>query len=160
METPRNRALNACLDVAIRAGRLDFGLRAYERETGISSRMLAHHFGNNEGLELALLAAIEARLRDKVSLALQGGRTPLEIAADLHEGAHAALLDLLRPLLQRALGGNDAALALVREERQRWREKLSHAVAGQDVDQALFILVGAAVDAMLKAPPAIQSRSK
>lgn len=154
MDDPRTRAVQACLDVAIRAGRLDFGLRAYERETGISSRMLAHHFGGNEGLELALLAAIEERLREEVRQALRGGQTASEIAAALSEPAYAPLVGLLRPLLQRALGGHSPALALMMQERERWRHALRDAAPDRDVDQALFVLVGAAVDAMLQAKPA------
>ena len=146
MNSPRETALLACLDLALSDGRLDLGLRAYERGTGISARMLTHHFGGNDGLKAALVETIEGRLREEVNVALSvNGKTPLEIAKAFAAPERAPLRRLLRAILRDALAGDPASAAVLAAERERWRSTITGANPELDV----FVLVGGAVDAML-----------
>jgi len=146
MTSPRQSALVACLEVALAQGRLDLGLRAFERETGISARMLTHHFGGNDGLKSALVEEIEARLRTEVTIALRAGdETAFDIARAFSDPDRAPLRRLLRASLRDALGGDPASAAVLAAERGRWREALD----SSNVELDLFVLVGGAVDAML-----------
>ncbi|MEM1363350.1 MAG: hypothetical protein AAGF94_16820 [Pseudomonadota bacterium] len=146
MTSPYRKALSACFDLAATEGKLDLGLRAYERGTGISARMLTHHFGGNAGLKAALVEEIEARLREEVTATLNSGEgSALEIAKSFAAPDKSELRRLLRAILRDALGGNEASAAVLAAERAKWRA----AIDSSNVEQDLFVLVGGAVDAML-----------
>ena len=146
MTSPRESALLACLNVALAEGRLDLGLRAYERGTGTSARMLTHHFGGNDGLKAALVEKIEGCLREEVADVLRSGdRTAFEIAKAFAAPHRAPLRRLLRAVLRDALGGDRASAAVLAAERERWRT----ALPGESAEVDLFLLIGGAVDAML-----------
>ncbi|MEM0985790.1 MAG: hypothetical protein AAGJ32_06055 [Pseudomonadota bacterium] len=150
MLDPRSKALASCVDAAIAAGRIDLGLRAYERQTAISARMLAHHFGGNAGIKIAVLEEIEARLRSEVAEALaESGMAPIDVARTFAAPERRELRRLLQIILHGALGEDAAAVEVLADERQRWRDMLGSLIPEEDVEQALFILVGGAVDAML-----------
>lgn len=157
MKPPRMIAIDACLDAALAAGRLDLGLRAYERETGISARMLTHHFGGNDGLKAALIEEIEKRLREEVTIAMRDSNdTAFEVAKAFAAPDKAGVRRLLRAILRDALGGDHGSAAVLAAERERWRSALSASRAELD----LFILIGGAVDAMLADAIEINPRSK
>lgn len=146
MSSARQTAIVACLDVALSEGRLDLGLRAYERGTGISARMLTHHFGGNDGLKAALVEEIEERLRQEVTIALRASPdTAFEIAKAFAAPDRGPLRRLLRAILRDALAGDRASAAILAAERERWRPALPSPNAELD----LFVLIGGAVDAML-----------
>ncbi|MCP9274973.1 hypothetical protein [Mycolicibacterium arenosum] len=147
---PRTHAVDVCLAAAEDAGSLALGLRDYERITGISARMLVHHFGNKAGLEAALLERIEARLLDHVVMQQAESASPYDIAKGFAEPDFASLRVLLRLLLGRALSGDQAAAKVLRGERERWRAALLATCGSTRIaEEALFTLVGGAVDAML-----------
>jgi len=146
MTSARRTALLACINVALSEGRLDLGLRAFERSTGVSARMLTHHFGGNDGLKAALVEEIERRLREEVRIALyENSETAFQIAKAFSAPEKAPLRRLLRAILRDALGGDKTSAAVLAAERQRWRTMLQI----KNIEIELFILLGGAVDAML-----------
>jgi AcrR family transcriptional regulator len=151
MTDPKSLALERCLDAAMEHGRLDLGLRDYERLTGTSARMLVHHFGSKTGLEAALLAEIERRLLAEVLEALaRDGAEPMDVVRNFQRPDRANLRRLLRLLVGRAFSGDREAARVLRDERFRWRDALSHQFSSPDkAEQALLILVGGAIDTML-----------
>jgi AcrR family transcriptional regulator len=62
--SPRDRLLNAVVDVALADGIADKSLRSIAEAAGTSHRMLIHHFGSKEGLLVEVIRAVEARQRD------------------------------------------------------------------------------------------------
>ncbi|MEM6312276.1 MAG: TetR/AcrR family transcriptional regulator [Pseudomonadota bacterium] len=154
MTDPRSRARAACLEVALAFGTLDIGLREYERQTGISARMLVHHFGDKEGLRAALLEEVETKLRDEVEEALHNGqRVVSDIARAFAAADRLPLRRLLRIALHDALGGHVGTRMVLAKERERWREMLASVVPEDEVEDTLFALVGAAVDTLLGDDP-------
>lgn len=61
--SPRDRLLNAVVDVALAGGIADKSLRSIAEAAGTSHRMLIHHFGSKEGLLVEVIQAVEARQR-------------------------------------------------------------------------------------------------
>jgi AcrR family transcriptional regulator len=61
--TPRERLLDAVVDVALADGIADKSLRAIAAAAGTSHRMLIHHFGSREELLVEVIGAVEARQR-------------------------------------------------------------------------------------------------
>jgi AcrR family transcriptional regulator len=61
--SPRDRLLNAVVDVALADGIADKSLRSIAEAAGTSHRMLIHHFGSKEGLLVEVIQAVEARQR-------------------------------------------------------------------------------------------------
>src|SRR5579875_2418947 len=61
--TPKERLLNAVVEVALVGGITDLSLRAIAEAAGTSHRMLIHHFGSREGLLVEVIRAVEERLR-------------------------------------------------------------------------------------------------
>lgn len=61
--SPRDRLLNAVVEVALADGIADKSLRSIAEAAGTSHRMLIHHFGSKEGLLVEVIQAVEARQR-------------------------------------------------------------------------------------------------
>jgi AcrR family transcriptional regulator len=60
---PKERLLEAVVEVALSTGIADQSLRAIAEAAGTSHRMLIHHFGSREGLLVEVVKAVEARQR-------------------------------------------------------------------------------------------------
>jgi AcrR family transcriptional regulator len=145
------RALELCLDAALARGSLALGLRDYGRLTGVSARMLIHYFGTKEGLEAALLKEVERRLLGEVlTLLAEPHAMPIDVVHRFSANDHAPMRRLLRLLVGRAFSGDAAAARVLRIERDRWRLALAERYgSGEEIEQALFILVGGAFDTLL-----------
>ena len=63
MSRPKDRLLEAVVEVALSTGIADKSLRAIAEAAGTSHRMLIHHFGSREGLLVEVSKAVEARQR-------------------------------------------------------------------------------------------------
>ena len=63
MSRPKERLLEAVVEVALTTGIADKSLRAIAEAAGTSHRMLIHHFGSREGLLVEVSKAVEARQR-------------------------------------------------------------------------------------------------
>jgi AcrR family transcriptional regulator len=61
--TPRERLLDAVIEVALADGIADKSLRAIAEAAGTSHRMLIHHFGSKERLFVEIIQAVEAHQR-------------------------------------------------------------------------------------------------
>jgi AcrR family transcriptional regulator len=61
--TPKEKLLNAVVEVALAGGITDLSLRAIAEAAGTSHRMLIHHFGSREGLLVEVIRAVEERQR-------------------------------------------------------------------------------------------------
>jgi AcrR family transcriptional regulator len=65
--TPKEKLLEAVVEVALAGGVADKSLRAIAEAAGTSHRMLIHHFGSREGLLVEVIRAVEARQRAVLS---------------------------------------------------------------------------------------------
>lgn len=65
--SPRQRLLDAVVDVALAGGITDKSLRAVAEAAGTSHRMLIHHFGSREALLVEVTRAVEERQRARLS---------------------------------------------------------------------------------------------
>lgn len=65
--TPKEKLLEAVVDVALAGGIADKSLRAIAEAAGTSHRMLIHHFGSREELLVQVIRAVEARQRSALS---------------------------------------------------------------------------------------------
>jgi len=65
--SPRDRALDAVVEVALNGGITGLSLRAIAEAAGTSHRMLIHHFGSREGLLVEVVRAVEERQRAVLS---------------------------------------------------------------------------------------------
>jgi AcrR family transcriptional regulator len=79
---PKERLLEAVVDVAMATGIADKSLRAIAAAAGTSHRMLIHHFGSRERLLVEVIRAVEARER-LLTAAMTG--TPEEAGQRLWE---------------------------------------------------------------------------
>jgi hypothetical protein len=151
MADPASRALELCLNAALAQGSLTLGLRDYGRLTGVSARMLVHHFGTRSGLELALLAEIERRLLGEVlALIAERGSSPSDIVRHFKSTNRASMRRLLRLLVGRAFSGDPAAAQVLALERDRWRSALAARYgSAEEVEQALFTIIGGALDTLI-----------
>jgi AcrR family transcriptional regulator len=61
--TPKEKLLQAVVEVALASGITDLSLRAIGEAAGTSHRMLIHHFGSREGLLVEVIAAVEEQQR-------------------------------------------------------------------------------------------------
>lgn len=78
--TPKERLLDAALQVALTQGIADKSLRAIAEASGTSHRMLIHHFGSKEALFVEIIRAVEARQRATLAgLSTSADATPEEI---------------------------------------------------------------------------------
>jgi AcrR family transcriptional regulator len=65
--SPRDRQLDAVVEVALNGGITGMSLRAIAEAAGTSHRMLIHHFGSREGLLVEVVRAVEERQRAVLS---------------------------------------------------------------------------------------------
>lgn len=65
--TPRDRLLDAVIDEAGRNGLADRSLRSIATAIGTSHRMLIHHFGDRDGLLVAVVHEVERRQREALA---------------------------------------------------------------------------------------------
>lgn len=65
--TPKEKLLEAVVDVALAGGIADKSLRAIAEAAGTSHRMLIHHFGSREDLLVQVIRAVEGRQRSALS---------------------------------------------------------------------------------------------
>jgi AcrR family transcriptional regulator len=91
--TPREKLLAAVVGVALAGGIADKSLRAIAEAAGTSHRMLIHHFGNREGLLVAVIQEVEARQRAVLS-ELTGGRDEDPVTQGLRFWEHLRSPDL------------------------------------------------------------------
>jgi AcrR family transcriptional regulator len=149
---PRARALKVCISAAIRAGGRSLSIHDYARESGISARMLIHHFGTKADLERAIIRGVDEELRLKAGVLAQslGGLAAVDqLLQGFKAPASAPVRALFRTLLAKALTGDGAAIEALVEERKRWIsmfDELSGDKRGQDIVERLL---GAALDAIL-----------
>jgi AcrR family transcriptional regulator len=61
--TPRQKLLQAVVDMAVAGGITGMSLRAIAEAAGTSHRMLIHHFGSREGLLVEVIRAVEEQQR-------------------------------------------------------------------------------------------------
>lgn len=73
--TPKEKLLDAVVDVALATGIADKSLRAIAEAAGTSHRMLIHHFGSRERLLVEVIRAVERQQR---TLAAELTGTPEE----------------------------------------------------------------------------------
>jgi AcrR family transcriptional regulator len=79
--TPKEKLLDAVVDVALAGGIADKSLRAIAAAAGTSHRMLIHHFGSREGLLVEVIRAVEARQRAALAgLGAESGEVTGELA--------------------------------------------------------------------------------
>jgi AcrR family transcriptional regulator len=83
--TPREKLLEAVVEVALSGGIADKSLRAIAEAAGTSHRMLIHHFGSREGLLVEVIRAVEARQRAVLSQlsAADSGAAVSEVSGEL-----------------------------------------------------------------------------
>ena len=148
----RARALAACVGATLDAGGRALSLQALARLTGVSARMLVHHFGSKAGLDRAVIETVEARMRDDAMamLARSGGALDAEaIMRSFREPARRATRTLFRTLLARGLGGDRVAVAVLRGERERWLA-LFRQTLGDDAAAArlMALVLGATLEAI------------
>ena len=149
---PHSRALAACLDATLAAGGRALNLHDLARATGISARMLVHHFGSKAGLDRAIIGAVETRMRDNAMtmLARSGGVLDADaIMQSFREPAQLATRTLFRTLLARGLGGDPDAIAALQSERERWMALFRKALGDEAAAARLMALVlGATLEAI------------
>ena len=80
--SPKQRLLDAVVDVALESGITDRSLRAVAEAAGTSHRMLIHHFGSREGLLVEVTRAAEERQRARLADLLTGAGSGTEADAD------------------------------------------------------------------------------
>src|ERR1700679_2609134 len=71
--SPKQKLLDAVVEVALARGIADQSLRAIAEAAGTSHRMLIHHFGSREGLLVEVIRAVEAQQR--AALTALGGES-------------------------------------------------------------------------------------
>jgi AcrR family transcriptional regulator len=79
--SPKEKLLEAVVDVALAGGIADKSLRSIAEAAGTSHRMLIHHFGSRDGLLVEVIQAVEARQRGALSeLGDESGELPGQLA--------------------------------------------------------------------------------
>ena len=150
----RGRALAACTHATLAAGGRPMSLHDLARVTGVSARMLVHHFGSKAGLDRAIVQAVEARMRDNATamLAASGGALDADaMMQSFREPGQRPTRTLFRTLLARALGGDADAVVALQGERARWLAVFASALGDQAAAARLLALVlGATLDAIFE----------
>ena len=148
----RSRALAACIDATLAAGGRPMSLQDLARSTGVSARMLVHHFGSKARLDRAIVAAVEARMRANATAMLARGGGALDvdlIMQSFREPAQLATRTLFRTMLARALGGDADAVAAMQVEREHWLALFEHALGdAAAAERMLALVLGATLDAI------------
>jgi AcrR family transcriptional regulator len=78
--TPRERLLEAAIDVVAARGITDLSLRELAAKVGTSHRMLIHHFGSKDGLWVAIVKEVERRQVDVMASMAPSSTASLEDA--------------------------------------------------------------------------------
>ncbi len=151
--TPRDQALKGCVDTALKSGGRLLSIHEYSRATGVSARMLIHYFTTKSQLDTAVIAAIDASLREQAGTladSLGGLAAVDELVRGFKRSESERVRALFRALLANAFAGDRYAILALLEERKRWK-KLFRGVlkTKSDVDRTVLLLQGAALDAIL-----------
>ena len=127
-------------------------LQDLARSTGVSARMLVHHFGSKAKLDRAIVAAVEAQMRANATAMLARGGGVLDtdlIMQSFRKPAQLATRTLFRTMLARALSGDAEAVAAMQVEREHWlalfERTLGDAAAAE---RMLALVLGATLDAI------------
>lgn len=151
--TPREHALTACVAAALRVGGQPLSVHDYARESGVSARMLIHHFGTKAGLDRAVIGAVDEGLRAQAQGLAEtlGGLTAVdELVLGFRGPESAQIRNLFRTLLARAFAGEADAVAALVEERQRWTALFEQVLPSPaEAARTVVLLQGAALDAIL-----------
>jgi AcrR family transcriptional regulator len=168
--SPRDLALNACIETALRTAGRPLSIHDYARATGVSARMLIHYFGTRAGLDGAVIRAVDDALRAQAETLAQtlGGLNAIEdLVLGFRSPESAQVRRLFRTLLARAFDGDPLAVALLVEERERWTALFERSLKTRaDASKTVVLLLGAAMDAILddmsseRAPSKHRSRSR
>jgi AcrR family transcriptional regulator len=152
-KTPRDRALNGCIEAALRARGRSLSIHDYSRETGVSARMLIHYFGTKAKLDGAVIREIDNAMRlqaERLAQTLGGPGAAEELVRGFRSPASAQVRLLFRTLLARAFAGDATAVAALLEERKRWIDTFQRASRNKrDATSTVAQLLGAALDAIL-----------
>jgi AcrR family transcriptional regulator len=158
------RVLKACVAAALQTRGKPLSIHDYARETGVSARMLIHHFGTKAQLDRAVVGAIDGGLRTQAELlapASGGTGTVRELARAFRTPQSAQVRKFFRTLLARAFAGDMTAIAALVEERERWTAVFEGAVKSrQEAAETVTLLLGAAMDAILDDMAAERPSSK
>ncbi len=127
-------------------------LQDLARSTGVSARMLVHHFGSKAKLDRAIVAAVEARMRENAVSMLARGGGVLDadvIMRSFREPAQLATRTLFRTMLARALSGDVEAVAAMQVEREHWLALFGRVLGDTAAAERMLALVlGATLDAI------------
>jgi AcrR family transcriptional regulator len=162
--TPRERALSACVDAALKLGGRTLSIHDYARVTRISARMLIHHFGSKAGLDRAIIRAVEEGLRAQagnLAQVLGGLQAVDELVRGFRSPQSAQVRRLFRALLAQAFEADRSAIAALLQERERWTSLFESALKSKaDASRTVTLLLGAAMDAILDDMSSEQASSK
>jgi AcrR family transcriptional regulator len=151
---PSVRALRACVEAALRTGGRPLSITDYAEETGISARMLIHHFGSKENLDHAVIRAVDDQLRARAESLAQarGGLEAIDqLVLGLKSARSAQLRRLFRTLLAKAFEADPVAVGILLEERERWTTLFEAALKSRvAASEAVTRLLGATIDAILE----------
>jgi AcrR family transcriptional regulator len=127
----RERLLDAVIAHFTAEGLTDQSLRRIAAATGTSHRMLLYHFGSREGLDLAVVQAVEARTQSVLAAVGQDVGTEAGDATDelvrrmwayVADPALAGFERLFFALYARALQGDASARPLLESDIEAWLE--------------------------------------
>ena len=152
MHLPRDSALHACIEATLAAGGRPLSLHDLGLATGVSARMLVHHFGSKAKLDRAIVEAIEHRMRENATAMLARGGGALDadaIMQSFREPEQLATRTLFRTMLARALAGDANAVAAMQVEREHWLTLFGSVLGDPASAQRMLALVlGATLDAI------------
>jgi AcrR family transcriptional regulator len=113
----RAEALQRCVEAVMAARGRPLSIHQLGAATGVSARMLIHHFATKAALEAAISDALGVRLRASLD-AVMLRHLPFNLAsleAHFADTGPEGLATLLRVLAARALTGDATAAAVLRE---------------------------------------------
>jgi AcrR family transcriptional regulator len=145
-------------------GGRSLSIHDYARETGISARMLIHHFGSKAGLDRAVIRSVEEGLRAQagnLAQALGGLQAVDELVRGFRSPQSAQVRRLFRALLARAFEADRSAIAALLQERERWTSLFESTLKSKaQAARTVTLLLGAAMDAILDDMSSEQVASK
>jgi hypothetical protein len=128
-------------------------IHEYSRATGVSARMLIHYFTTKSKLDSAVIAAIDASLREQAGIlanSLGGLAAAEELVRGFKKSESERVRALFRALLAKAFAGDRSAIVALLEERERWKTLFRAVLKNKtEVDRTVRLLQGAALDAIL-----------
>jgi AcrR family transcriptional regulator len=153
LSTPSERALSACVAVALRTGGRGLSVHDYARKTGVSARMLIHYFGSKAGLDAAVIRAVDDDLRqqaENLGQSLGGLEAIDELVRGFRSPQSRPVRKLFRTLLAKALQDDRLAIMALIEERARWTALFEKSLKSRsEASNTVVLLLGAAMDAIL-----------